>query len=170
MELVEELLRRLSWEWLLGSALIVILLNQTGFVQRFLRGRSEERVAERDRLSKDQEELVESLQQQLSQEHKWRLEEASFYQDQISDLRKVIADKDTQVQNLSEAAVLSERGNARLRHAIASIFQHIVFLQREIVNRGGEPPIYQGWENMLGITDDIDASIRKLFESVGYKP
>lgn len=169
MEFLEELLRRLSWEWLLGVAVLLLALDKTGFVQSFIRKREEVKVSDREQLSEDQRDLITRLEAEAERERKWRLSSDEFYMKQIETLRKTIAERDDTIRKAVATSSSSERGNARLRHAVNNLLQDIYNIQLIVRSKGIDPLPYTNWRDLLGIDPDLDKKITSLFEEHGLR-
>lgn len=150
----------------LGALLILWALDKTGFIPRYFGGRREERTSEREQLSEDTKTLIDTLTSQLEQQREWRDDDNKYYLEQIRYLRNDLTTKDKIISNLSEAAVNSERGNARLRHALNNVFQYVGALRRRMIRSNVPLEPYTGWESLLGISDDLDKYLQDLFDTV----
>jgi hypothetical protein len=118
---------------------------------------------ERHRAAQERDQLIEHYAKEADNVRRWREQDAERYEARIAELDKRIA-------SLIEAAVLSERGNARLRHLVGNLFQHIA-AQRAAERRRGHAPLpYDGWRDALNISPDLDDRLKALFEETDFPP
>lgn len=161
--LINALVKHLGDGWLLAVAIAIVAIANSGLVPKLLGERAAARERERERIAEDHRLLIEHYEAEASNQRKWRAEDAERYERKIATL-------EDQIGKLIEAAVLSERGNARLRHGLNNAFGYIDRL-RQLYRRHGEPPPpYNGWRDMLGISADLDDRLRALFDEAGAPP
>lgn len=173
MELVLELLKHLSLQWILVATVIFLVFDKTGFIQAWFKRQADAQTSERELLSEDQRDLLDRLQHQIEAERGWRVADGEYYQRQIVELRtqiqerdKTIATRDDTIRSLADAATLSERGNARLRHSLNNVFQYVGLLIMLCRKGNVEFPPFDGWHDLLGISADLDMYLHHLFDSV----
>lgn len=173
MELVVELLQHLSLQWILTATIIFLVFDKTGFIQVWFKRRSEGQTFEREQLSEDQRDLLDRLQEQIAAEREWRINDSKYYRQQIEELRsevnardKLLTQRENTIRSLADAATLSERGNARLRHGLNNIFQYVAALITICKKNNLEVMPYEGWHDLLGISADLDQHLHALFSDV----
>lgn len=173
MELILELLKHLSLQWILAASVIFLIFDRTGFVQAWFKNRIEAQTSERELLSEDQRDLLDRLHKQIDAEREWRINDTEYYRGQIDELRtllrereKIIAMRDETIHRLADAATLSERGNARLRHSLNNVFQYVSLLITLCRKNDVEFPAFDAWHDLLGISSDLDMYLHDLFDTV----
>jgi hypothetical protein len=172
--LIDKIAALVPWQALLIAGFLLLVLDRTGFFQRLLRRGEQRRVTERERLSEDTQTLIDSMRAQAEQEHGWRTTDATYYLSQIAALRTelmmrdtAIAQRDATIATLAETGRLSERGNARLRHALNNAFQYISSLRVLMIRAGTRPAPFNGWQDLLGLTPDLDQHLREMYGENG---
>jgi len=149
--------------WLFAVAALFYLIVQSGIIPKWMGGRYDEHARERAEAAEDRRVLIENYHKEAEDQRNWRAEDTEFYERKIARLEQL-------VENMSEAALLSERGNARLRHLVNNLFQHIAAM-RAMERRAGRTPLpYDGWREALNISPDLDERLRDLFNDAGIEP
>jgi uncharacterized coiled-coil protein SlyX len=156
--------------WLFGIAVVIYLVANSAVIPKWFGERRLTQTSERERLSEDQRALIESYEREADNQRRWRAEDAERDARRIAGLEDRLARQEQVVENMAEAAVSSERGNARLRHLSVNLFQHIA-AQRDLERRRGLTPLpFDGWREALNISDDLDEKLHALFDETARPP
>lgn len=155
-EVIGELAKHLGNGWLLATVAVIVAIANSGLVPWLF--------GERHRAAEERDRLIEHYAKEADNQRRWRVEDAERH-------AREQARKDAIIERMSEAALLSERGNARLRHALNNVM-HILVGQYDLALSRGERPPFQieGFRNMFGISDDLDEKLRGLFREAGVDP
>lgn len=154
--LIDALAKHLGNGWLLAVFVGIVYIANSGFVQWLF--------GERRRATQERDQLIEHYAKESENVRRWREQDAARYEARIADL-------DRRIENLIEASLLSERGNARLRHALNNVMHILVGMYDLSTSRGEHPPFnIEVFRNMFGISDDLDEKLRALFKDAGIDP
>ena len=166
LKLIDELRPYLGDGWLLIVALGIIIIVRSGVIPKWLGDRRDEHAKERAEAVEERRNLIENYEQEAINQRQWRIEDAKRYEAQRIVYEERIVQKDELIAKLIGAVESSERGNARLRHALRNAFQYIAGLRDLSVSRGEPPLRYEGWRTMLGLSADLDEQIKRLFNDL----
>jgi hypothetical protein len=117
--------------WFLIVSGLFLFLYRIGAVKALVTGRWEERRVEREHLSEETQRLIDNLRLEADRQREDRAEDCRRYEDTIIALRE-------DVSRLIRSIEKSEAGNARLRHSLNSVLQHIVIHNRQLRANGQE--------------------------------
>lgn len=137
VEFLGELFKRLGVETWLAIAVVVLVFDRTGFIQRWFRNLADERVHEREQLSHDTQ---------------WLLER---YQARVAELEQRIRERD-------EVIAISIRGAQRQRHGFVATIQYIAAARDYMRRHGLTPPPFDGWREMAEIEPEIREEITQI--------
>lgn len=142
-----------GWLWAVGA--IIALVANSGIVPWLF--------GERRRAAEERDQLIERYAKEAEDNRRWRQQDREQYEAGLDRKEQII-------ERMSEAALLSERGNARLRHLVGNLFQHIAAC-RAFERRNGLTPVpWDGWREGLNISGDLDDRLRELFGSIEPEP
>ena len=161
--LIAELAKHINSGAILSIVAIILVIANSGIVQHWLGGRRSEREAERAREIETQQELIENYKTETESQRRWRDEDSQRYSAQIATLEKRLENAITANDKMTEAVVLSERGNARLRHALNQMIQ-IIVTHNDIALRRGEQPVISilSLRGFFGLSDDLDDKLKEI--------
>lgn len=152
--------------WLFGAAVIVYLVVNSGIVPKLLGERRGAQAQERAEVAEDRRQLIENYEDEATNQRRWRLEDAQRYEMRLAGQDERIERQEQTIARLAAAVESCERGNARLRHLIGNLFQHIAAQRAAERQRGVAPIPYDGWREALNISPDLDHRLRALFEDI----
>ncbi len=150
--IIDALAKHLGDGWLFAVAAVIFAVVNSGLIPKWLSDRHDARTSD----SADRRALIDHYEEEATNQRRWRTEDAERYEREINRLQSLI-------DKMSEAALLSERGNARLRHALNNIM-HVLVGQYDIAMHRGEPAPFpvESFRNLFGISPDLDEKIRGL--------
>ncbi len=152
--------------WLFFAAVLIYLVANSGIIPKWLGERRGAQAQERAEVAEDRRQLIENYEDEATNQRRWRIEDAQRYEMRLSTQDERIERQEQTIARLAAAVESCERGNARLRHLIGNLFQHIA-AQRAAERRRGVVPIpYDGWREALNISPDLDQRLRALFEDI----
>lgn len=153
--------------WLLLIAMTIYLVVNSGIIPKWLGDRRDEHARERADAAEERRDLIKGYETEAKNVRQWRAEDAEWYERRITNLEARNARQEEVIAKLAAAVESSERGNARLRHALNNVFQYISGMRDLAIAKGETPLQYNGWRTMLGISNDLDEQLRKLFDNTG---
>lgn len=169
-QLVDVLRPYLGDGWLLAVAAIIVAVVNSGVIPKWLGDRRDEHARERTEAAEDRRGLIENYETEATNQRRWRAEDTERFDRQIAAYEQRLAQKDDTIAKLAAAVESSERGNARLRHALNNVFQYIAAVRDLAISRGEPPVRYEGWRTMLGLSPDLDAQLKRLFDDTTGPP
>ncbi len=140
----------------LGTVFLILVLDRTGFVQRWFLGRHDARVSERAALSEDQQRLVLDLQTELDATRRRHTEDIGFYLRELAQLRVILEERNATITTLV-------RGESRSRHAFVGMVGAYASLRDFCWRNNLRPQPFDGWHELMGLDPDLDARISDVF-------
>lgn len=162
--LIGELAKHIGDGWLLAIVAIIFAVVNSGLIPKWLGDRQDEHARERADVAEDRRTLIANYEMEATNQRRWRKEDAERYEKEIARLAHL-------VDKMSEAALLSERGNARLRHAVNNLMTILISQYDLAILRNERPPFpLDGFRNLFGISADLDEKLRSLFGDADLLP
>ncbi len=142
----------------LGSVILLLVLDKTGAIQRFFRARHESRVNERTLLSQDQQQLVQDLQMELDAIRRRSATDIEFYLREIAQLRVILEER-------GQTIVTLVRGESRSRHAFVNMISAYAALRDFCWRNNLRPQPFDGWSDLMGLDPDLDERVKTIFSA-----
>jgi uncharacterized coiled-coil protein SlyX len=157
--------------WLFFAAVAIYLVANSGVIPKWLGDRRDEHARERSDAAEDRRSLILNYEREATNQRGWRAEDAERFERHIKALEESRARQEEVIAKLATAVSSSERGNARLRHALNNIL-HVVINANDLAARRGERPPFatDGLRDLFGLSNDLDEQLRKLLGDVPIPP
>ena len=148
-------------DWIILVLVIYAAFDRTGALQRFFANRRErQRKGESNTQS-----LIDHLQEEIELTRRRRQEDFADFHAENQKLRSVLLERDNAIRKKDEIILRLTRGESRIRHAAISWLVYIEALRDACRRRGFSPPPFGGWQDLLGLSSDLDERLRAAFDS-----
>lgn len=147
------LLKELGGQWVAIAGILLWLIYKSGIVPRVLGIEAKERA----QLSKDTQDLIDRLHEQIARLDKRidaeraecdkrSIEERADCERRLMALR---VECDREIAALRDDMTLLVKGEARWRHLVGNLAQHIAALRNELHKAGIDIPEFTGWGEFI---------------------
>lgn len=155
---LHELVGQFGWGWVLIGGAGFLILSRFNILQRIFAERHKTHTDEREQLSEDIQQFIETLQKDNAQQRAL-----------VIDYGRRIEELQERVNKLVDAITLSERGNSRLRHALNNVLMWAAGLRRRLRRDGIEIPPFP-LDDLLALDPELGKKMQEIFEEVDGMP